>query len=155
VNLIFTFFGGQIERGMAKGLTKVAPVLKRFVMFTAALATGTYRAVRNVRATDAHHIIQHAAVKNVPGYRRGAAPAIQLPGPSTKVGSPHYKATQVQRRAGGGTYGAERRIGYKALRKAGLTPAESRAEIKRADDYFMGVLGLTHSSPTRAVGNRW
>lgn len=81
------------------------------------------------------------------------APAVQLKGPSTAKGSEHYTATQVQRQRGGGTYAAERRIGYKALRKAGVSQSEARSHIQRADDYF-GGLGVTPSTTMRSVGNR-
>lgn len=104
---------------------------------------------------DAHHIIQDAAVRDVPGYKTNAAPGIRLDGPSTTPGSPHYNATQVQRTAGvGGTYGAERQAGCMALAAAGCSPAEITDAISRADDYFMGELGLTLDSPLRIPGNR-
>ena len=48
---------------------------------------------------------------------------------------------------GGGTYAAERRIGYKALRRAGLDPDEARRAIQEADDYFRGI-GVTPSTTT-------
>jgi RHS repeat-associated protein len=102
---------------------------------------------------DAHHTIQDAAVRDVPGYDTNAAPGVQLPGPSTRKGTPHQKATSVQRQAGGGTYGAERRIGYKALRQSGMGKAEARAEIQRADEFF-GNLGVTKETPLRIPGNR-
>lgn len=70
-----------------------------------------------------------------------------------RIGTPHYRATQVQRQPGGGTYGAERRIGYKALRKAGLSADSARAMIDRADAYFRG-LGVTKQTATRIPGNR-
>ncbi|WP_224101122.1 RHS repeat-associated core domain-containing protein [Paraburkholderia caribensis] len=44
---------------------------------------------------DSHHIIQNAAVRDVTDYSRSQAPAVQLNGPSTSVGSEHYIATQV------------------------------------------------------------
>ena len=116
-------------------------------------ADGTYDALRQAGLKDAHHIIQDAAVREVPGYSRGAAPAVQLHGPSTRVGSPHYNATQVQRQAGGGTYASERRIGYKALRRGGLSPGEARAAIQQADAYF-GSIGVTPSTVLRRPGNR-
>lgn len=114
----------------------------------------TYKELRDAGLHDAHHIIQHAAVAHLPGYSRTAAPAIQLVGPPTKVGSPHYLATQVQRRVGGGTYAAERRIAYRALRYGGYSPAEARAAIVRADAYFASI-GVTPTTPTRIPGNRW
>ncbi len=102
---------------------------------------------------DAHHIIQDAAVRELPGYETNAAPGTQLPGPSTRVGTAHYRATQIQRQAGGGTYAAERRIGYKALRTAGLSEAEARAALARADAFFK-ALGVDLDTILRTPGNR-
>ncbi|HHC6666811.1 TPA: RHS repeat-associated core domain-containing protein [Vibrio parahaemolyticus] len=116
-------------------------------------AFGTHRQLKNAGVKDSHHVIQDAAAKNISGYSRMDAPAIQLNGPSTLKGSEHYIATQVQRQIGGGTYAAERRIGYKALRKAGVSQSEARAHIQRADNYF-GGLGVTSSTQMRQVGNR-
>lgn len=118
-----------------------------------AIDEGTVGELRAAGKQDAHHIIQDAAVKNVPGYNTNHAPGIQLPGPSTRPGAPHQAATAVQRQAGGGTYAAERRIGSKGLRKAGLTPEQARRQIKRADEYFEG-LGVTGDTVTRVPGNR-
>jgi RHS repeat-associated protein len=114
---------------------------------------GTHQELFNSKARDAHHIIQNKAVENLPDYKYGKAPAVQLDGPSTRIGSQHYKATQAQREHGGGTYAAERRIGYKALRAAGLTPDQSRQAIEFADRYFQGI-GVTPSTPTTIPGNR-
>ncbi len=116
--------------------------------------SGTYGELRAAGAKDGHHVVQDAAVRDLPGYSRSGAPAVELPGPSTSVGSPHYRATQVQRQRGGGTYGAERRIGYKALRRAGLSEAEARQQLKMADEYFESI-GVTPSTPTRLPGNRY
>jgi len=118
--------------------------------------TSITRPVGELRAaglTDAHHVIQDAAVRNLPGYYTNAAPGVQLLGPSTARGTPHYAATQVQRLSGGGTYAAERRIGYKALRRAGYSEAEARQVIQVADDYFYGI-GVRPDTPTRIPGNR-
>ncbi|KYG10820.1 hypothetical protein BE21_09625, partial [Sorangium cellulosum] len=114
---------------------------------------GTYGGLRAAGVKDAHHVIQDAAVRELPGYSRSAAPAVELPGPSTRVGTSHYAATQVQRQAGGGTYGAERRIGYKALRRAGQSPGDARALIEQADSYFQSI-GVTSTTPTRIPGSR-
>ena len=102
---------------------------------------------------DAHHVIQDAAVRNLPGYSTRAAPGVALPGPSTAVGSPHYIATQVQRQAGGGTYAAERRIGYKGLRQSGYTKPDARQIISKTDALFQSI-GVTPTTPTRIPGNR-
>ncbi|HKY26732.1 MAG TPA: RHS repeat-associated core domain-containing protein [Pyrinomonadaceae bacterium] len=120
----------------------------------AARAAGTYSDIRRAGLRDAHHVIQDAAVRDLPGYSRSAAPAVHLPGPSTKVGSPHYCATRVQAQRGGGTYGAERRIGYKAARRAGLSKSDARELIRAADDYFNGI-GVNPRTPTRTPGTRY
>jgi hypothetical protein len=126
----------------------------KVVEHTVERMSGTHRQLQNAGAVDSHHIIQDAAVKELPGYNRMDAPAVQLRGPSTAQGSEHYLATQVQRQKGGGTYASERRIGYKALRKAGISQSDARGYIKQADNYFLGELGLTPNSVTRNVGNR-
>ena len=127
----------------------------------ARVATNTARSVgttvgdlRAAGQSDAHHIIQDAAVRDLPGYATNAAPGVQLAGPSTLEGSAHYEATVVQRAAGGGTYGAERQIAYNALKAAGYSDAEAAAEIARADAYFIDQLGVTMETPTRVPGNR-
>jgi hypothetical protein len=114
---------------------------------------GTYGELKNAGIKDAHHVIQDAAVRDLPGYDSRAAPAVELKGPATRVGTAHYEATQVQRQAGGGTYADERRIAYEALRRAGLSHEEAQTLIGRADDYFKSI-GVTPSTPTRIPGNR-
>lgn len=113
----------------------------------------TYKTLRTEGKKDAHHIIQDASVKELPKYNRNDAPAIQLESPANKVGTEHHKATQVQRGSGGGTYGAERRIGYKALRKAGASKEKARNAIGRADSYFNGI-GVTKNTATKIPKNR-
>jgi RHS repeat-associated protein len=76
--------------------------------------------LRSAGLKDAHHVIQDAAVRDLPGYDTNAAPGVQLEGPSTSVGSPHYEATQVQRAAGGGTYADEQTIAYKRSTRSWL-----------------------------------
>jgi RHS repeat-associated protein len=114
---------------------------------------GSYGRLSSAGVKDAHHIIQNAAMRNIPGYSKSAAPSIQLAGPSTLAGSPHYIATRVQDMAGGGTYAAERRIGYRALRRAGIGIADARTAIKNADTYFSSI-GVNASTLTRIPGNR-
>jgi len=109
--------------------------------------------LRSAGLKDAHHVIQDAAVRDLPGYSTRAAPGVPLPGPSTAVGTPHYTATQIQRQAGGGTYAAERRIGYKGLRRAGYSEADARQVISETDAYFQSI-GVTPTTPTRIPGNR-
>ncbi len=115
---------------------------------------GTHRQLKNASCKDSHHIVQDAAVRDLKGYDYWEAPTIQLPGPSHKVGSPHYKATQTQRQRGGGTLKAEYRMAYKALRRAGLTSEEAKFQLGRAVSYFES-LGYGPETPTRRVGNRY
>jgi hypothetical protein len=121
---------------------------------------GTYGALRAANAghpeCNAHHIIQHAAVREVSGYNRDAAPAIVLLGPSTAPGTPHYNATQAQRAASVcGSYGAERQVGVDALRAAGMPSPVVAAALQAADAYFKDELGLSNSSSLRTPGDRW
>ncbi|NTS43889.1 RHS domain-containing protein [Flavisolibacter sp. BT320] len=109
--------------------------------------------LRDEGRKDAHHVIQDAAVRDLPGYDTEKAPGVQLSGPSTQQGSPHYNATQAQRGAGGGTYAAERRIAYRALRKAGLSKEQARQAIHEADRYFRSI-GVGMNTQTRIPGNR-
>jgi hypothetical protein len=111
--------------------------------------------LRSAKLTDAHHIVQEAAVRDVPGYKTRQAPGLQLEGPSNKVGTPHYEATQVQNTAGiGGSYGAERQVAAMAMTAAGFSPEGVAAGVARADAYFIGRLGLTLDSPLRIPGKR-
>jgi hypothetical protein len=104
---------------------------------------------------DSHHIIQHAAVRDLPGYSHLDAPTIGLEGPSNVPGTEHYLATQAQKSTvGGGTYGAERDIGVAALQAAGRSPEEIADAVARADAYFKGELGVTDETPTRIPGDR-
>ena len=117
------------------------------------VAETTIRQLRKQRKQEAHHIIQDAAVRDIPGYNSNSAPGIQLPGPSAKPETPHGKTRRVQKQAAGGTYGAERRVGYKALRAAGLSPENARVAIQQADRYFES-LGVTKLTPTRRPRDR-
>lgn len=116
------------------------------------------RPIREFRAAglkDAHHIIQDAAVRHLPGYDTNAAPGIQLRGPSThRRGTQHYLATQAQRRPRGGTYAAERKIGSEALEAAGVPRGQIIKILEDTDDYFMGELGLKMDTPLPIPGNR-
>lgn len=113
----------------------------------------TYKTLRKEGKKDAHHIIQDASVKQLPKYNKNDAPAIQLESPANKIGTEHYRATQVQREAGGGTYEEERKIGYKALRKAGIAKEKAREAIERADNYFDSI-GVTKDTITKIPKNR-
>jgi hypothetical protein len=114
--------------------------------------SGTHGELTAKKVKDSHHIIQDAAVRDLPGYNRNNAPAIHLQGPNKK-GTEHYTAGQVQGQSGGGTYAAERRIGYKAMRRAGVSEQQARYEIQRADQYFSSI-GVNPNTPTRIPGNR-
>ena len=111
------------------------------------------RAVGAYDDVGGHHIIQSRAVEGINGVTRGGAPTIDL-GSSLRRGTPHALTRGPQRLAGGGTYAAERRIGYRALRRAGLEPEEARLAIEEvADPYFFGR-GITMQTPTNRVLDR-
>ena len=114
----------------------------------------TYRDLKDQRLSDVHHIIQDAAVRDLPGYSHSGAPAIQFKGPSNVPGTEHYEVTLVQRDAGGGTCAAEREIAERGLRAAGLSDQDVTSAIERADKYFKDVLKVTDSMSTRIPGNR-
>ena len=96
--------------------------------------------------------LTEAAVRDLPLYNRNEAPDIHLQGPNTK-GTEYYIAGQVQRQPRGGTYAAERRIGYKAMRRAGVSEEQARREIERVDQYFSSI-GVTPDTVIRIPGNR-
>jgi hypothetical protein len=113
--------------------------VKNGVEFIGERTVGAYKNIKGLYS-EAHHIIQDAAVKNLPGYNKMDAPTIHLEGPAYDKATPHGKATQTQKKTvGGGTYAAERRIGYRALRNAGVNRNEAKAAIKIADNYFEGL----------------
>jgi len=97
-----------------------------------------------------HHVIQDAAVRELPGYDPDEAIATPLTGKRSQRGTPHGMTRGVQRNPiyGDGTYAGERRVGYRALRAAGVSRANARAAIRKADDYFHSI-GVNGSTPTR------
>jgi RHS repeat-associated protein len=109
--------------------------------------------LRQAGESDAHHIIQDASVRDLPGYSTSKAPGVKLEGPSWKQGTPHYNATQVQRSSGlrRGTYARERVIGYKALKAAGIPKDAAKQYIRSADKYFQSI-GVNMKTVTRVPG---
>lgn len=124
-----------------------------FPGFLAAEVTTPIGELRAAGLRDAHHVVQDAAVRDLAGDDTQLARGVQLPGPSTAIGTPHYIATQIQRQAGGGTLGAELRIGYKSLRQARYSEAEARQAITEVEAYFNSI-GAIRPTPTRIPGNR-
>ena len=117
--------------------------------------TGKYKELRGEDGNESHHIIQNASEKDMPGYSSSNAPAISLEGPSTRMGTEHYKATQFQsHNKYGGTYGDERKVAYISLRKAGKTKEEAFQAINYADKYFVGELGWDFTTITSIPKNR-
>jgi len=149
------FFGGISDPAEEVAPTAVPPAATSAELSAPEAETIT-QPVGDLRAAglrDAHHVVQDAAVRDLPRYDTDAAPGVRLDGPSTSVGTPHYNATQVQRLPGGGTYGAERAIAYNALRAAGYSDAEAAQAIEEADEYFNSI-GVSEDTPTRIPGNR-
>ena len=117
---------------------------------------GTYDELRDAGVKDGHHIVQDASVRDVLGYKKGEAPAIQADGPSTKTGSEHYNLTYDQSHATtGGTYGKEKSIGLSSVEKnLGLSQNDIKTLSNYLDNYFCNNLGLNDDSPIRIPGNR-
>jgi len=73
--------------------------------------------------------MQNLVDRGLPVHSKNAALGIQLNGASNAVGAQHNIATGVQTQADRGTYTVERRIGYKAIRRAGVSGSDARAAI--------------------------
>ncbi|MDD5373278.1 MAG: hypothetical protein PHO62_07640 [Sulfurimonas sp.] len=169
INLFLIFsllFSSQLNAGWIKDTAKVAVVAGAVKAYKVAkdkklfrketvdkTNEPTYKTLRKEKKKDAHHIIQDASVKHLPNYNRNNAPAIQLEGASIKKDTPHYKATREQRKSGGGTYDKERKIAYKALRKAGTSKEEAKSAVQRADNYFESI-GVDKNTLTNIPKNR-
>lgn len=158
VFLLFIFTLTNLNAGWKWSATKkigaigVTTILKNHQLKKNSIEP-TYKTLRKEKKKDAHHIIQDASVKDIKGYNRNEAPAIQLEGSSSKIGTEHYKATQEQRKSGGGTYEKERIIAYKSLRKADVPKEEAKNAVKRADTYFESI-GVKLDTETRIPQNR-
>jgi len=119
-------------------------------------SAGLVRRIADIRASglkDAHHIIQDAAAEGLPGYSSSAARGCICRGPRTQLERRTMPLLEFSDRQGSGTYAAERRIGYKALRKARLSEEQARAAIREVDAYF-GSIGATAGTTTRIPRNR-
>ena len=106
---------------------------------------------------DSHYIYQDAALTSLAGYSKDDAIAIILQGRNpngTTKGTPHYNASQVQKQRGGGTLEAERRIAYKALRRAGLSEDESYCALMKADSYLSSIGATPKTATTYPKGRR-
>lgn len=127
------------------------------IEFIGERAVGAYKNLQG-KFYQAHHVIQDKAIEGVEQvagfekYSKREATTVHLEGHAKKAGTEHAAATKVQgeRRAlgDGGTYGAERRLGYRALRASGLSRNDSKEIVRRADDYFLKRLGFTLDTPT-------
>ncbi|QDW25181.1 hypothetical protein FFJ24_010310 [Pedobacter sp. KBS0701] len=153
----------NIDETPATTVDKVSSVLGAVIPFVAGSALkkgavylgerlfGSYGTLRGT-VKDAHHIIQDAAVRDLPGYKTVDGPAIHLEGPSTTAGTPHNLATVTQRErralGDGGNFKSEMNIGYRALRAAGLSPADAKEAIRRSNSYFNSI-NVTPNTTTR------
>ena len=145
----------SLDKGAAM-LGVVLPIisgsaLKKGIEFIGERAFGAYRDLSGT-VVQAHHIIQDAAVRDLPGYKYFEAPSVHLQGKATTAGTEHKLATAAQnarRKLGdGGTYGAERRVAFRALREAGVSANDAKQLVRQADQYFRN-LGVTLDTQTR------
>jgi RHS repeat-associated protein len=115
---------------------------------------GTKGELRDMGVKDGHHIVQDAAVRNLPGYSYNGAPAIGLPGPPHAEGAPHQAATRAQRQcSGGGTLGHEFAHAETALLAAGASPDIAKTAVGYAQADF-AAKGFGPSTPTRIPSTR-
>ena len=104
------------------------------------------------RDVGSHRIVQDAAVRDLPGYKRRHATAVDL-GSIHDPNSAHRLTRPSQRLPGGGTYGSERRFSYRALRDAGVPKDSAKKIVREADKYFESI-GVDINTPTRIPGDR-
>ncbi|MFB9978214.1 RHS repeat-associated core domain-containing protein [Mesorhizobium kowhaii] len=99
----------------------------------------------NNETRQAHHIVQDAAVRDLPGYNRNMAPSISV------TASQHYRMTAFQRTTSlpRGTLVREYAVSYATQVYGGINPSEAARNTKRSKDYFGGYLGLPGNTPTR------
>ena len=120
-----------------------------------AVVVGSYNELRNRGITDAHHVIQTAEVRELPGYSRGGALCVGLPGPSTDPSTPHGAATARQRDCSlqRGTLGHESSAAENVLLAGGLSPAGAATVAEMATaEHTARAQGP--STPTRRPGSR-
>lgn len=83
-------------------------------------------------AAQAHHIFQQAVMTYLPGYTRGFGLAMPLLGRSTTIGTPHYLATQEQRKRRGQPAA---KVARAALVAAGCSVKDARTIVKAVENY--------------------
>ena len=160
--------GRRPDAGLVQGL----PPALNIGMMAMALP-GATRSLSGVRATpaatksysalsselsgtgsQAHHVVQNAAVRDLAGYSRAEAPCVGLRGSASTIGSEHYLATRVQMwNTMGGTLGDELQIAREALFAAGKSVGWVNQAIAESEGYFTS-LGHTSSTPTLPVSGR-
>ncbi|MDA4848350.1 RHS repeat-associated core domain-containing protein, partial [Hoeflea poritis] len=99
---------------------------------------------------QSHHIVMHAAVRDLAGYRRSRAPAIGLDVTSHARASAIQTGTPKDLR---GSLGAEYGIAYDALIAAGVPADIAKARVESAVAYFES-LGHGPGTKTRIPGQR-
>ena len=115
---------------------------------------GSYNMVKSITrntSLQAHHIIQHWAVKGLPGYTRGAAPTISLEGPSYNRATQHGRATLAQVGGRRGKLADEFVRGLHALEAAMISQVAVRAAMDVAARHFYEDLNFTPETRTRTV----
>jgi hypothetical protein len=96
------------------------------------------------------HIVDHSAVRELPGYSAAIAPAITLEGPTYDRGTQAGRAARARLAAGGGgTLEAEIAIGVEALAAAGVPRRYRRQARKQAEAYFYG--DVQREEPVRSA----
>ena len=148
---------GRLATGpSAKGGSRILRRLASLFPSRHRYRIGPYDQLRGgVTGEEAHHILQHAAVRELPGYSRGQAPAIGLRGPGSSRSTQHGRTVTEQiDTLLGSTLGDEVTVAADALRRAGVPRRVIRQALTAADRYFYQELGLAPTSATRIPGTR-
>lgn len=103
---------------------------------------------------DRHHIMQQATIRHLDTFRKADGPSIYLDGPSRRVGSAHYHATQMQRRSWAENMTDEVLNAVEIVEKTGNLPPEQRYYLAWEIVQYLKFLGVTADTPIRVPGNR-
>jgi hypothetical protein len=88
---------GGAARAAADVITDPARLLPANAGPNRILSRETVGGLRSAGKKDAHHVIQDAAAKDLPGYHTNAAPGVQLRGPANTPGTPVVPQNFVRR----------------------------------------------------------
>lgn len=116
--------------------------------------TQPYGLMERLLGKDRHHVMQQATIRDFDKFRKRDGPSIYLDGPSHKVGSAHYHATQMQRRLWADNVIDEVLNTVEIVEKAGNLRPEQRYQLAWEIAEYLKFLDITAETPIRVPGNR-